>query len=226
MKKLTEITNFFGSDKGTEVGQRHSYSLVYEKIFEPIRNNKLKLLEIGVNYPAFPGASLKIWQEYFPNAKIFGFDITDCRHFENERVKMFRGDQGSEKELLSMVEKFGANFDIIIDDGSHNDIHQQFTFSVLFKYLSPGGVYIIEDLDTHNTLATEPGQRKWLTPKHGYTNKTLLALKHYLANAEFVSDVISNERKAYLVNNIDNCEIWREKLAVITKKKTASPLAD
>ena len=41
-------------------------------------------------------------------------------------------------------------FDIIIDDGSHIESHIMTTFNTLFeKYLSPGGLYFIEDyLDT------------------------------------------------------------------------------
>lgn len=36
--------------------------------------------------------------------------------------------------------------DIIIDDGSHNENHQVFSFMTLEKYLSPNGIYVIEDI--------------------------------------------------------------------------------
>ena len=38
--------------------------------------------------------------------------------------------------------------DIIIDDGSHIEEHQIFTFGVLFPKLKPGGVYIVEDISS------------------------------------------------------------------------------
>ena len=42
-----------------------------------------------------------------------------------------------------------APFDIIIDDGSHVPWHQIFTLESIFHtWLKPGGLYIIEDLET------------------------------------------------------------------------------
>jgi len=39
-------------------------------------------------------------------------------------------------------------WDIIIDDGSHIPEHQIRTFVHLFPYVSPGGLYILEDIET------------------------------------------------------------------------------
>jgi hypothetical protein len=37
-------------------------------------------------------------------------------------------------------------FDVIIDDASHASRHQQIALDVLFSFVKPGGLYIIEDL--------------------------------------------------------------------------------
>jgi SAM-dependent methyltransferase len=60
-------------------------------------------------------------------------------------------DQGNVKQLgdfFSEMRFKGINFDIIIDDGSHDVAHQQMTFGKLFDLLKPGGIYIIEDMCT------------------------------------------------------------------------------
>jgi len=39
---------------------------------------------------------------------------------------------------------------IIIDDGSHNGERQRFSFETLEQYLPSGGIYVIEDVKSHN----------------------------------------------------------------------------
>jgi hypothetical protein len=146
-RTLTEIMNANRSDKGTVIREAHSYTLAYEEWFGPLREQPLRLLEIGVYDPAAPAASLKSWYEYFPHATIYGYDIIDTHHhFDNDRVTTFVGDQSNPADLAQFVKSSGGGFDIIIDDGSHNDRHQQTSLAYLLPHLKPGGQYIIEDL--------------------------------------------------------------------------------
>jgi hypothetical protein len=146
VRTLTEIMNTNRSDKGTEVPKAHGYTLVYAQWFESMRNERLRMLEIGVCDPRMPGASLKGWYEYFPNATIFGYDIVDAHRFDNDRIRTFVGDQSDPADLARFVEFSGGGFDIIIDDGSHKDMHQQVSLAFLFRHLKPAGQYVIEDL--------------------------------------------------------------------------------
>ncbi len=146
MRTLTEIMNANRSDKGTVIGEAHGYTPFYERWLEPMRNEPLRMLEIGVCDPRMPGASLKGWYEYFPKATIFGYDIVDGHRFDNDRVTTFVGDQSDRTDLARFVEFSGGEFDIIIDDGSHKAMHQQVSLASLFPHLKPGGQYIIEDL--------------------------------------------------------------------------------
>ena len=146
MRTLTEIMNTNRSDKGTVMGEAHGYTPVYERWLEPIRNEPLRVLEIGVCDPRMPGASLKGWYEYFPKATIFGYDIVDAHRFDNDRIATFAGDQSDRADLARFVEFSGGEFDIIIDDGSHKAMHQQVSLAFLLPHLKPGGQYIIEDL--------------------------------------------------------------------------------
>jgi hypothetical protein len=51
---------------------------------------------------------------------------------------------------LRILTRLASNgpFSIIIDDGSHVPSHQWKTFTYLWKSLAPGGLYIIEDVET------------------------------------------------------------------------------
>ena len=86
-------------------------------------------------------SSVKMWEEYFPNATIYGFDIDQkCTKFENGRVKIIIGDQNKLEDL----KKIPGDLDVIIDDGSHVEEHVIKTFNYLFtEKLNIGGKYII-----------------------------------------------------------------------------------
>lgn len=138
---LNKIANQYGTDKG-ESG--HFYTQHYENHFAKFRFEKIKLIEVGI----FKGASIKLWESYFPSAKLSAIDINpDCRAFESARTQVFIGDQSNTGFLESVISETGAP-DIIIDDGSHIQTHQLATFEFLFPKLKTGGIYVIEDLHT------------------------------------------------------------------------------
>jgi len=63
----------------------HNYLTLYERYFAPIRSERVKILEIGV----LNGASLAVWEEYFPNGTIIGADINNAvRRFARPRVEI------------------------------------------------------------------------------------------------------------------------------------------
>ena len=67
-----------------------------------------------------PGASLRVWRDYFFNALIYGGDIDKNILFEEDRIKTFYVDQLDVTSIKSMWDNIRVNnFDIIIDDGLH-----------------------------------------------------------------------------------------------------------
>lgn len=135
---LDEIASKYNTDKGSLF---HNYTEKYERYFSPLRNEKIRILEIGIQN----GYSLKTWKEYFPNAEIFGIDIVDCSHMNEDRVKTLLGSQTDVNFLKMVNEKYGP-FDIIIDDGSHYSTDMTISFDVLFPLLKLDGLYVVEDL--------------------------------------------------------------------------------
>lgn len=128
----------------------HGYIEYYEEIFRSIRKRKMNILEIGVggyNDPTSGGDSLRMWQEYFPNSMIYSMDIYDKSALQDRRIKIFQGSQNDPDFLNDVSRKIGS-YDIIIDDGSHENEHIITSLNVLFPYLKENGFYIIEDLHT------------------------------------------------------------------------------
>lgn len=138
--KINEVDKF-GFDE---------FSDIYEPFLNVFRENEIKLLEIGIggyNIPTQGGNSLRMWRDYFENAKIFGIDIFDKFGVESERIRTFKGSQ-SDCVFLEHVFKETDLLDIVIDDGSHvsGDVIESFKF--FFPRLKNNGLYIIEDVGT------------------------------------------------------------------------------
>ena len=198
---LETIFNKYRSDKGTEIGPRHSYSEFYLKYLEKIRLEELLILEIGL----CDGKSLRSWYEYFPNSIIIGLDIDDKTSLNNDRVFTFKLDQSNPDQLSNFVNECkekGYEFDIILDDGSHHMLDQQITLGYLFPILKPRGMYFIEDL--HTSLADNKFflYGKNLDIQENRKNTTLYYLMESLN-----SIYLTQEQNQYLQQNIDYIEI-------------------
>jgi hypothetical protein len=127
----------------------HRYGPTYSSLFWHFKYRRIALLEIGIGgyKDRIGGESLNAWQMYFPFARLVGADIQDKRRLATPSTRIYQLDQSSEQQLNALCEAHGP-FDIVIDDGSHMNSHQILTFRKLFKSVRPGGLYIIEDVQT------------------------------------------------------------------------------
>jgi MycE methyltransferase N-terminal len=143
---LGALARRFGSDKwGDQWYTRH-----YERHFARFRDRRVRLLEIGVGgfeAPAAGGESLRMWKYYFRRGLIYGLDIFDKSALDELRVRTVRGDQSDPEFLSELAGRIGP-LDIVIDDGSHLSDHVVASFLALFPRMRPGGVYVVEDLQT------------------------------------------------------------------------------
>ena len=141
-KNLTLIAQIYKTDK-----LEHGYTAVYEKYFENIRDQKLKILEIGIA----DGKSLLMWSDYFKNSTIIGIDIhkidIEEKKLDRNNIKVHQGSQSDEKFINELINQYG-NFDIIIDDGSHLRKDVIKSFHLLFPHLKNDGLYVVEDMQT------------------------------------------------------------------------------
>jgi hypothetical protein len=126
-----------------------------------MKHKPVKLLEVGLGCTMNTGsASIQLWQSYFDNVNLWLADIdTVCAEKVQHTTKntILIGDQGSEADLLGWIETSGGNFDVIVDDGSHNPLHQLESFRVLFEHaLKPGGYYFMEDIESTDRTICQP----------------------------------------------------------------------
>lgn len=140
MKTLVELAVGLDTDKGTV----HSYLPVYDKLFQPLRHQPVRLLEIGVK----SGGSIELWLKFFSQAHICGLDLQPP-NMCHDRLTLIKGNQIDE-ELLHHHFK-PESLDIIIDDGSHIREHQALSHHFLLPTLKDGGLYIVEDIQAITT---------------------------------------------------------------------------
>jgi predicted O-methyltransferase YrrM len=128
------------TDKAPHTG--HAYTPYYHELFKDRRESVRKVLEIGIDV----GASLRMWRDYFPNAQIYALDCEQSKLVNDGRIHSFLCNQGDANSLLEASRWAGQDFDLILDDGSHDPAHQILTARMLVRLLAPDGVYVIEDV--------------------------------------------------------------------------------
>ncbi len=223
-KDLDYLFEHFNSDKGNyyinqymqpikKINRRidaHGYSKIYEKYFEKIRNDNLKVLELGSFYGNAAGAFFY----YFKNSSIYSGDICpDLFRYRSQRLKNFYVNTSSEISIKNYLLDSENKFNIIIEDASHTLKDQIISLFMLFKILSPKGIFICEELDF-------PETRKDMNIKNEYPDLKNI-LKAIKSSKDFNSKYIKEEDKKYFLENFETIEIFKGKInevAIIQKK--------
>lgn len=161
-----DIEKLFWAHEGRQAHKWPHYFDVYERLFDKYRGGiklpngttrPLKFLEIGVSH----GGSLQLWRKYFgPDAIIFGVDIEPrCAAVDDANLCVRIGSQDDPEFLRRVVDEMGG-VDVILDDGSHIAKHQRASFDILFPWLSEGGLYVVEDVQTAYWRPWQGGYRR------------------------------------------------------------------
>ena len=140
MTELCDLAAKYGTDR--HPGAKHGYTPFYYGLFKDRRESVKKILEIGVG----EGAGLRMWQDFFPNAMIYGADNDTGRIFKKDRIHVFKCDQSVKEDLKALIELTGSDLDFVVDDGSHKPEDQVLTCLTLMPHLKKETVYIIEDV--------------------------------------------------------------------------------
>ena len=223
-KDLDYLFEYFNSDKGNyyinqymqpikKKNKRidaHGYSKIYERYFEKIRNGNLNVLELGSFYGNAAGAFFY----YFKNSSIYSGDICpDLFRYKSQRLKNFYINTSSEISIKKDLLDNQRIFNVIIEDASHTLKDQIISLFMLFKILSPKGIFICEELDF-------PEIRKDMNINNEYPDLKNI-LKAIKSNRDFNSKYIKEEDKKYFLDNFNTIEIFKGKInevAVIQKK--------
>lgn len=120
---------------GTDKQSNHAYGDAYEQLL-PDRGAIRLMMEIGVA----DGSSLLAWEEILPNATIVGMDIHPAAKWRGE---FHLGDQRSQEDCERAAA--GRQFDLIVEDATHQLGDTLVTLLYLWPSVKPGGLYVVEE---------------------------------------------------------------------------------
>lgn len=142
---MNELLNLYRTHTGKISDRWLAYLKQYDLLFAPWRDRPLRLLEIGIQN----GGSLEIWGLYFPFASVLvGCDIDPlCENltYDDPRIRIVVGDATSDDTERRIMEH-SPEWDLVIEDGSHQSQHIVDAFARFFPKVSVGGMFIAEDL--------------------------------------------------------------------------------
>ena len=114
----------------------------------------MKFFEIGLGCDMGygPGASVALWKTLIPDAEIWEGEY-DAACVEKalttgslDGINVLTGDQGDVNVLDDWIRQSGGDFDVVIDDGGHQNCQIMTTFLKLWPLLRPGGLYFLEGM--------------------------------------------------------------------------------
>ena len=155
---LNKLFVYFNTDKGSEVKivnkiqKGHNYSVHYEKYLSKFKNNDvIKILEIG----SLLGSGTASFIKYFQNSKIVSLDINPFNmRYYSKKIRSIFIDTQSKNIINELANYIKDDFDIIIDDGSHNKRDQILTLNYFLPKLKKKGIYVIEDTTQYLQIPT------------------------------------------------------------------------
>ena len=120
----------------------------YQRLFSEVGDKEINLLEIGVQH----GGSYRLWKNYFGEDLLSwtGIDIDQRCMALNHQLVSSKGlvccGHQADPVFLENIASQRGQFDIVIDDGSHQSEHIVSAFKTLSKHVKDGGLYIVEDI--------------------------------------------------------------------------------
>lgn len=149
---LKKVLDAYGSDKANF----HNYHNLYATILSN-REAIQGFLEIGLgtnnlkvvsNMGALgkPGASLRAFRDFLPNANIYGADIDKEILFTEDRIQTVFVDQTDSAAFAALDKLVPSELDLIIDDGLHSPNANIITMTFALPKIRVGGWFVIEDI--------------------------------------------------------------------------------
>lgn len=141
---LVEIVDNNHTDKNTV----HSYLELYETLLRPKKTTAKNVLEVGIDR----GGSIRLWADYFINARVFGVDIMPSYKVwekikHDNRIVLYTNSNAYDWTFVktNFIDK-NIQFDFILDDGPHT-LESMIQFIHLYSpLLTDKGILIIEDV--------------------------------------------------------------------------------
>jgi SAM-dependent methyltransferase len=150
--ELKRLFDKYGSDKANEHNYHHVYGAILrdpesvENIFEIGLGTNNTDVASNMGARGKPGASLRAFRDYCPNAAVFGADVDRRVLFEEERIKTFFVDQTKPATFDPLLQTLPEAFDLVIDDGLHSPNANIASLEFGLKIVRKGGWVVVEDI--------------------------------------------------------------------------------
>jgi hypothetical protein len=147
------LRSYFDSiQEGPGIWKWLHYFEIYHRHLQKFVGQPVTLVEVGV----YSGGSMPMWRHYFgKDCRVHGVDIEQaCKAYEDAHTTIHIGDQ-ADRHFWKKFRAAIPQVDVLIDDGGHEPEQQMVTLEEMLPHLSPGGVYVCEDVHgARNKFAT------------------------------------------------------------------------
>jgi hypothetical protein len=126
---------------------KHPYTGIYSLLFAPYQDTKIVFVEIGIE----DNASMKMWDNYFSMAEIYGFEyypekIKKAKKDKLKKVIYKEMDVTSITSIKKGFKKLPKPPQIVIDDSTHQFGDQIKIIETVLPFMPSGGILVIEDI--------------------------------------------------------------------------------
>ena len=142
-------------DSLTDKNTSHSYLPLYQKLLESKKETAKNVLEIGIYYT---GGSIKLWNDFFTNAKIYGIDILHKHNIwgglkNRDKIILYTScDAYNTDFFITTFLNKNIKFDFMLDDGPHT-LESMIQFIKLYsQIMTDDGILIIENIPSINWI--------------------------------------------------------------------------
>jgi len=143
---LEELADNRRTDKNT----LHSYLPLYQKLLISKKETAKNVLEVGI----LQGGSIKLWNDFFTNATIYGLDILHINNVwselkNKERIVLHTSTDAYNHDFFtSQFLNKNIKCDFMLDDGPHT-LASMIQFIKLYsQIMTDDGILIIEDVQS------------------------------------------------------------------------------
>lgn len=193
---LSEIVDNCRTDKNTI----HSYLDLYQSLMVSIQYDAKNVLEIGIGdggQGIDNGGSIKLWHDYFINAKIHALDICSKDRIwegikDKERIILYELTDAYNEDLfkINFIDK-NIKLDMALDDGPHSLESMKKFITMYSPILSDIGILIIEDVQDMSWLE----QLKSVVPEELKQFVSTYDLRHIKDRYDDIVFVINKNKK-------------------------------
>jgi hypothetical protein len=151
---LEEIVDSTITDKNTT----HSYLPLYQQLLVNKKETAKNVLEVGIWKG---GGSIKLWNDFFTNAIVYGLDIIHINDIDttsiknNEKIILYTSiDAYNPDFFITNFLNKNIKFDFMLDDGPHTlETMRQF-IKLYSQIMTDDGILIIEDIPSWDWIDT------------------------------------------------------------------------